>query len=310
MSTALQPAGTPAALGTAPVPPERAASGDEQARSAPGRGFGFWRRARHSPSLIAGVVVTGIVVLVAVLAPVISPYPPDAQDLYHVAAGFSWHHLLGTDEVGRDELSRILWAGRTDLRVGVLAVLFPSIFGTAMGTIAGYYGGVVDGVVMRIVDVLIAFPFYVLVIGLIFVVGTGTTGIYVGFAVVDWVIYARTIRSATLVVRDSDYIAAARVGGLPDRTILWRHVLPNTVSQSIVYVMSDIILVIVAIVTLGYLGLGIQPPTPDWGTMIADGQQFVETQWTLATLPGVAVVITGLGLSLLGDGLADVLRPQ
>ena len=237
-------------------------------------GFGFLRRARRSPSFIAGTILISLIVLSAVLAPWISPYSPNQQNLYHILSGFSSAHWLGTDELGRDELSRMLWAGRTDLRVGVLAVLFPSVFGTLMGTVSGYYGGLVDSIVMRFVDVLIAFPFYVLVIGLIFIVGTGTTGIYVAFAVVDWVVYARTIRAATLIVRESDYVAAAKVGGLPNSKILWRHVLPNTVAQSVVYVMSDIILVIVTIVTLGYLGLGVQPPTPDWGSMIAEGQQF------------------------------------
>lgn len=270
----------------------------------------FLQRARQSPTLIIGGLITLGLVLVAVLAPVISPYAPNQQDLYHILSGFSSTHLLGTDELGRDELTRLIWAARTDLRVGILAVIFPFIFGTAMGTVAGYYGGWVDTVVMRFVDVLIAFPFYVLVIGLIFVVGTGTTGIYVAFAVVDWVVYARAVRSTTLVVRESDYVAAARAGGLPASRILWRHVLPNTVTQAVVYLTNDVVLVIVAVVTLGYLGLGVQAPTPDWGTMISEGQEFLTTYWALATLPGLAVVLTGLGFALLGDGLADVLRPQ
>jgi peptide/nickel transport system permease protein len=270
----------------------------------------FWRRARTSPSLVAGTVITGLIVAAAILAPVLSPYPPQQQDLFHVLSGVSSKHLLGTDELGRDELSRLLYAARTDLTVGVLAVIFPLCFGTLLGTLAGYYGGLVDGVIMRIVDVVIAFPFYVLVIGLVFVVGTGTRGIYVAFAVADWVVYARTIRATTLVVREADYVAAARVGGIGDARLLVRHILPNTITQAIVYAMNDIVLVIVAVVTLGYLGLGIQPPTADWGSMIADGQEFLTTHWTLATLPGIAVVITGLGLSLIGDGLADVLRPR
>jgi peptide/nickel transport system permease protein len=267
-------------------------------------------RARHSPTLIVGAVVTLGLVLVAVLAPVVSPYSPDHQDLYNILSGVSAKHLLGTDELGRDELSRLIFAARTDLRVGVLAVVFPFCFGTTVGTLAGYRGGWLDTVVMRAVDVLIAFPFYVLVIGLIFVVGTGTTGIYVAFAVVDWVVYARAVRSSTLVVRESDYVAAAKIGGLPEWRILWRHVLPNTVTQAVVYLTNDVVLVIVAVVTLGYLGLGVQPPTPDWGTMISEGQEFITTHWAMATFPGLAVVITGLGFSLLGDGLADVLRPQ
>jgi peptide/nickel transport system permease protein len=270
----------------------------------------FISRARRSKTFIAGSALTIGLILVAVLAPVISPYAPNHQDLYDILGGFSSKHLLGTDELGRDELSRLLWATRTDLRLGFLAVIFPFFFGTIVGTLAGYYGGWLDSGIMRVVEVLIAFPFYVLVIGLIFVVGTGTTGIIVAFAVVDWIIYARAVRSTTLVVRESDYVAAAKSGGLPTWRILWRHVLPNTVTQSVVYVTSDIVLVIVAVVTLGYLGLGVQPPTPDWGTMISEGQEFLTTSWALATIPGVAVVITGLALSLLGDGLADVLRPR
>ena len=267
-------------------------------------------RARRSPTLIIGATITLCLVMVAVLAPLISPYQPDHQDLYNILSGISSKHLLGTDELGQDELSRLIWAARTDLRVGILAVIFPFCFGTIMGTLAGYRGGWLDTLVMRAVDVLIAFPFYVLVIGLIFVVGTGITGIYVAFAVVDWVVYARAVRSTTLVVRESDYVAAARTGGLPDWRILWRHVLPNTITQAVVYLTNDVVLVIVAVVTLGYLGLGVQPPTPDWGTMISSGQEFITTHWTLSTLPGIAVLITGMGFSLLGDGLADVLRPQ
>jgi peptide/nickel transport system permease protein len=271
---------------------------------------GFWRRARHSPSFIAGALITGTIVLVAILAPLVSPFSPDHQDLYNILSGFSRTHLLGTDQLGRDELSRLIWAARTDLQVGVLAVIFPFCFGSLVGTLTGYFGGWFDMIVMRIVDVVIAFPFYVFVIGLVFVVGEGTKGIYIAFAVVDWVVYARAVRSTTLVVRESDYVAAARGGGLSNRRVLWRHVLPNTITQAVVYVMNDIVLVIVAVVTLGYLGLGVQPPTPDWGSMISDGQPFLTTHWELSTLPGIAVVLVGLGLSLLGDGLADALRPS
>jgi peptide/nickel transport system permease protein len=273
-----------------------------------GRGL-LWRRARRSRSLIAGCTIIGLIVLAALLAPVLSPAPPNQQDLYHILSGFSAGHPLGTDELGRDVLSRLLFAARTDLRVGVLAILFPFCFGTMVGTLAGYYGRFVDAVAMRVVDVVIAFPFYVLVIGLVFVIGPGIRGIYIAFAVADWVVYARTVRATTLVVRESDYVAAARAAGIGNLRLLARHVLPNTIAQAIVYAMNDVVLVIVAVVTLGYLGLGVQPPTPDWGTMIGEGQDFLTTNWTLATIPGLAVVVTGLGLSLIGDGLTNVLRP-
>lgn len=274
------------------------------------RGRIRWRRLRGSPALIAGATILSLIVLAVIFAPLIAPYGPIHQDLFNTLSGPSGKHLLGTDDLGRDVLSRLLYAGRTDLSVGALAVIFPFCFGTALGTVAGYYGGRTDFVVMRIVDTLVAFPFYVLVIALVFVVGPGVKGIVIAFAVADWVVYARTVRSATLIVRESEYVAAAKVGGLGDLRILVGHVLPNTISQAIVYIMSDIVLVIVAVVTLGYLGLGVQPPTADWGSMISDGQQFLTTHWALATVPGIAVVLTGLSLSLIGDGLADLLRPQ
>jgi peptide/nickel transport system permease protein len=275
---------------------------------APRKRSSLWSRLRAYPALTFGLTLFGLILLAVIVGPLLSSYQPDTQDLTAILQGPSIHHLLGTDELGRDVLTRLLYAGRTDIKVGVLAVLFPFFFGTTMGIVAGFYGGKLDWIVMRIVDVLVAFPFYVLVIALVFVVGTGTRGIYIAFAIADWVIYARIVRSATLVVRESEYIAAARVGGIGDLRILARHVLPNVVTQAVVYSMTDIVLVMVAIVTLGFLGLGVQPPTSDWGSMISDGQQFLTTHWMLATIPGIAVAVTGLSLSLIGDGLADALR--
>jgi len=270
----------------------------------------FLSRALHSPTLMTGAALTATIVALALLAPVIGRYSPVSQDLLHQLAGPSSAHWLGTDELGRDVWSRLLYAGRTDLQVGVLAVLFPFAFGVFIGTVCGYFGGWIDSIVMRIVDVVLAFPFYVLIIALVFVVGFGTHGIYIAFALTDWVIYARITRSATLVARNLDWVAAAEGAGLSRTRVLWRHILPNTITQPIVYAMSDIVLVILAVVTLGYLGLGIQPPAPDWGSMINDGQNFIQTNQWLAAIPGLAVVLTGVGLSLVGDGLADILRPE
>lgn len=269
----------------------------------------FWWRARHNSSLIAGATITGVVVALCVLAPLIGRYGPAQQNLLATFQGPSAAHFLGTDDLGRDVWSRLLYAGRTDLQVGVLAIIFPFVFGSLVGTLAGYFGGWFDAVVMRVVDVVLAFPFYVLIISLVFVVGEGTHGIYLAFAITDWVIYARTIRAATLIARSQEWVAAARGGGLSHIQVVLRHILPNTITQVIVYAMSDIVLVILAVVSLGYLGLGIQPPSPDWGVMIDSGQVFFNTDPWLSTVPGIAVVLTGLGLSLVGDGLADVLRP-
>ena len=271
---------------------------------------GFASRARHSPTFLAGAIMTSTIVALVLLSPVIGRYSPVALDTLHPLSGPSALHWLGTDELGRDTWSRVLYGGRTDLQVGVLAVLFPFFFGVFVGTVCGYVGGRLDTVVMRVVDVVLAFPFYVLIIALVFVVGVGTHGIYIAFGLTDWVVYARTTRSATLVARSLDWVAAAEGGGLSKPRVLWRHILPNTITQAIVYSMSDIVIVILAVVALGYLGLGIQPPAPDWGSMIYDGQNFLQSDQWMAIFPGLAVLFTGMGLSLLGDGLADVLRPE
>jgi peptide/nickel transport system permease protein len=270
----------------------------------------FGARAVRTPAFVTGVGITGVVVLLALLAPVIGRYSPAQQNLLATLQGPGAAHWLGTDEFGRDIWSRLLYGGRTDLQVGVLAVLFPFCFGSLLGTVCGYLGGWLDAVVMRVIDVVLAFPFYVLIIALVFFVGEGTHGIYIAFALTDWVVYARTTRSATLVATAQDWVAAAEGGGLSRRRVLLGHLLPNTISQAIVYAMSDIVLVILAVVTLGYLGLGIQPPAPDWGVMISDGQAFITVHPWLSLIPGIAIVVTGVGLSLIGDGLADLQRPQ
>lgn len=271
---------------------------------------GFRRRWYRTPSFVAGVAILASIVLLAVLAPVVTRHDPIEQDLLNILQGPSREHLLGTDELGRDVWSRLVYGARTDLRVAFLAVLFPFVIGTLVGLVAGYFGRWVDTITNWLVSVVVAFPFYVLVIALVFALGPGTRNIYIAITLVGWVSYARIVRGEVLVAKRREYALAARAGGLSSARIIGRHLLPNVVTQAIVFAMSDIVLGILAIVTLGYLGLGVQPPTPDWGRMIADGQTYLTTNWQLATFPGVAVVITALGLSLLADGLADLLRPE
>lgn len=271
---------------------------------------GFRRRWYRTPSFVAGSSILGAIALLAVLAPLVTTHDPATQDLLQTLAGPSWNHLLGTDDLGRDVWARLVYGARTDLQVAFLAVLFPFVIGTLVGLVAGYYGGLVDTLTSWLVNVVVAFPFYVLIIALVFVLGSGTRNIYIAITIVGWVSYARIVRGEVLVAKRREYTLAARSGGLSDRRILFRHLLPNVVTQAIVFAMSDIVLSILAIVTLGYLGLGVQPPTPDWGRMIADGQTYLTTNWALSTVPGIAVVITALGLSLLADGLADLLRPE
>jgi peptide/nickel transport system permease protein len=274
------------------------------------RARGFRHRWYRNPSFVAGIIILGIVVGMAILAPVIAPYDPNAQNPFHILQPPSSKHWLGTDELGRDVWSRILYGGRTDLRIAFLAVLLPFCIGTVLGCISGYYGRWADTMISRLVEVVVAFPFYVLIIAMVFVLGPGARNIYIAITFVGWVSYTRIIRGEILVAKRQEYVLAAQAAGFRDFRIVGRHVLPNVITQAIVFAMSDIILDILAIVTLGYFGLGIQPPTVDWGNMIADGQQFLTTNPWLSTFPGIAVVITGLGLSLIGDGLADLLRPE
>jgi peptide/nickel transport system permease protein len=268
------------------------------------------RRRRRPASLFAGIAILSIVILLAVLAPLLSSHSPLQQNPSEALLPPSAQHLLGTDQLGRDVWARLLYGGRIDLEVGFLAVVLPFVIGTGIGCAAGYFGGWTDTIAMRTVDVVLAFPFFVLVIAIVFVLGPGTKSIYIAIAVTDWVSYTWIVRGEILSAKRHEFVLAARALGYSRRRIIGRHLLPNVISQAIVYAMSDIVFAILAIVTLGYLGLGVPPPTPEWGSMIADGQEFITTNWQLATIPGIAVVITGLGLSLLGDGLTDLLRPE
>jgi peptide/nickel transport system permease protein len=270
----------------------------------------FWRRWYRTPSFVAGVSILGLIVLAAAAAPLVTTHDPTQQDLLHTLQGPSGSHWLGTDDLGRDVWSRIVYGARTDLQVAFLAVLLPFVIGTLIGLTAGYFGGWIDTITNWLVNIVVAFPFYVLIIALVFALGSGTRNIYIAITIVGWVSYARIVRGEVLVAKRREYVLAARAAGLSNARIVFRHLLPNVITQAIVFAMSDIVLDILAIVTLGYLGLGVQPPTPDWGRMIADGQTYLTTHWELSTIPGIAVVVTALGLSLIADGLADLLRPE
>ena len=258
------------------------------------------------PAGVAGLVLFGLIVVCAICAPLLTSYDPIKQSLSEAfLAPGSENHVLGTDALGRDVLSRLLYGARADLQVGVLAVISPFIIGSLVGLIAGWFGGWVDAIIGRIVDIVIAFPFLVLVIALVFAMGPGTTSIYTAITLVGWVAYCRIVRGQVLIAKEQEYTLAARASGLPTWRILVRHLLPNVVLQAIIFSMSDIVLTLLAIVTLGFLGLGVPPPTPDWGTMIQEGQQFIITKWYMATIPGLAVVLTGLALALIADGIVE-----
>jgi peptide/nickel transport system permease protein len=267
------------------------------------------RRWYRQPALAAGLILFLILVGAAAFAPVITHWNPINQNLQATLQPPSAQHWLGTDNLGRDVFANLLYGLRNDLRIAIIAVLFPFCIGTVLGSIAGYFGGWVDSVIMRLVDVVVAFPFYVLIIALVFVLGPGERSIYIAITLIGWVSYARIVRGEILVAKRQDYVLAAQSGGLSSLRVIGKHLIPNVISQAIIYAMSDIVQDMLAIVTLGFFGLGIPPPTPDLGTMINNGQPFLTTQWQLTTFPGLVVVIVGLSLSLIGDGLADLIRP-
>jgi len=274
------------------------------------------RQVRHyadkplPPTLIIGALITTIVVAVALLAPLLATHDPLAQDLSHQLSVPSAQHWLGTDYLGRDIWSRLIYGARTDLRIAFFAALFPALIGTLIGCIAGFSGGVLLWSLLRIADCLIAFPFYLVVLIVVFAFGSGETGIYVAFATVGWIPYVRVLSTATEAAKRQEWAVAARAAGLSRMRVIFVHILPNIIAQPITMFVVDMVYVIVAIITLGYLGLGIQPPVPDWGSMIADGQSFVTTLWWIPVIPGLAVIITGIGLSFLADGVTQLLRPE
>ena len=267
---------------------------------------GRLRNLRLNSSLRAGLALMGLVIVVAIAAPLLTPYDPIAQQFTDsFQPPFSPGHILGTDNFGRDIWSRIAYSTRLDLQIGILSVLFPFIFGGFVGIATGYLGGKLDTLVMRIVDVLMAFPFLILVIAIMSILGPGLTNLYIAVGVVGWIPYARITRGETLATRHLEYVLAARTIGCSSGRIMLRHILPNVIAPALIYVFTGMVLAILTGATLSFLGLGPQPPTPEWGAMIAEGRQFLLLAWWMTTLPGLALLVVGVALSLIGDGLAE-----
>ncbi|MEK3671478.1 MULTISPECIES: ABC transporter permease [Paenibacillus] len=268
------------------------------------------RRIWNTPSLLIGIIMFAVLILLALFIPYLSPYHPTEQNLSAFLQPPSSTHWLGTDQLGRDLFTRLIYAARTDLTIMVLAEIIPFCTGVLLGMLSGYYGKWTDRIIALITDTFIAFPFYLIVIIVAFASGAGERGIYITFILVGWIVFARVVRGLSASFREQEWVASAQTLGLPGSRIILRHLLPNVLPQAVVVLMTDMVGLLVAIVTLGYLGIGIAPPTPDWGTMISDGQPFITTAWWLSAVPGFAVVYTGIALSLLGDGLADIWRKK
>jgi peptide/nickel transport system permease protein len=259
-------------------------------------------------TLVVGGLMLGLLVLVALVPGFFAPYDPLLFDYKAIMQPPSAAHLFGTDNFGRDMLSRVIWATRIDIQIAIFSTVFPLVFGTVVGTLTGYYGGWLDAIFGRLVDLVITFPFLVIVIAIVAVLGPGLVNMYIAVSAVGWVFYAQLVRAEIRVQKQSDYAAAARVLGYSEARLIFRHLLPNSITPAIVYWMTDMALAILLGSSLGYLGLGAQPPTAEWGVIIADGKNFMSTAWWISVFPGIAIVIAGVTFSMVGDGLADLFR--
>jgi peptide/nickel transport system permease protein len=259
-------------------------------------------------TLVIGVVMTLFWIGLALLAPAISHYDPIKIDVLHTLQPPGAEHWLGSDATGRDVFTRIIYGARQDLAMAFFGVVGPIILGTLIGLISGYFGGRLDAVLMRILEVTISFPYFVLVIAIVAVLGPGLKSYFISLTCVNWVSYTRLVRSQALVLRGADFVLAARTMGLRHSRIMLFHILPNAIVPSVVFVMTDAVLTIVLGSSLGFLGLGVQPPTPEWGAMIAEGQTYLTSAWWISIFPGIAVCTLAMGLSLVADGLARLLN--
>src|SRR5262245_3266241 len=272
------------------------------------------RRAHRLPMVSLGII--SLFVAVAVFAPLVSPADPVAQSLRNKFRPPAWEeggsarHLLGTDRLGRDLLSRIVWGSRVSLAAGVLTVLLASAFGAAVGLVAGYYGGRVDGALMRMTDATLSFPVILLALILAVTIGPRFLNVVVAIAVVLWARYARVMRGQVLTLMELDFIAQARIAGAGAWRIITRHLIPNTLNTLLVLVTLQIGYVIIVEASLSFLGAGIPPPTPAWGSMIAEGREFVTSAWWVSAFPGLAIMLVVLAFNLLGDWLRDTLDPR
>lgn len=269
-----------------------------------------WQRLRHNHALQVGLFLLLLLLLAGFLGPLLLNSDPLAVDFSIALLPPGAEHWFGTDDLGRDVFSRVVHAIGIDMQIASICVILPFLIGTTVGLLSGYLGGWVDTVLMRVVDILWAFPFYVLVIAIVGSLGPSVGNMYIAFTVVVWISFARIVRGEVLLVKRAEYVQAAQVLGYSHLRIILRHVLPNVITPAIVFMMADVVLTILAVTSLGFLGLGIQPPTPEWGVMISEGRNFILDGWWISLFPGLAIVYVGISFALLGDGVDNFLRPK
>ena len=274
-----------------------------------------WGRFLTEPSAVFGSVILAVLILAAIAAPVLAPHDPGQTNLRLRNVPPSWEaegntdYLLGTDPVGRDLLSRIIYGARVSLFVGIVVTTLAAVLGVLIGLLAGYYGGAVDEILMRIADLFLVFPFILLAVTIIAVLGAGLTNLIITLVITGWVQYARLVRGQVLALKGVQYVDAARVAGSGDSRIIGRHILPNLLASVVVLASLQMAFVLLTEAALSFLGLGVNPSTPTWGTMINDGRNYIYNAWWVITFPGIAILLTVLAINMLGDWLRDVLDP-
>lgn len=281
-----------------------------RAQAAWGRRYRLWLKLKANHLAMFGLIVILTVVLLSIFAPWLAPYDPSTQNLANRLAPPTWQHWFGTDELGRDILSRILYGGRVTIGMVVSVVIITAPIGLAVGCIAGYYGGIVDTALMRVTDVFLAFPRLILALAFVAALRPGVESAVLAIALTSWPPYARLARAETMTIRNSDFIAACKLTGASPRRIIARHIAPLCMPSLIVRITLDMSSIILTAAALGFLGMGAQPPSPEWGAMIATAKRFIFDQWWVATIPGIAIFLVALSFNFLGDGLRDVLDPK
>jgi peptide/nickel transport system permease protein len=276
------------------------------------------RRARFlwkNKLIIAGLFLVLIPIVFALAAPLLAPYDPQRQVLEDRLIPPAWQggepsYLLGTDGLGRDLLSRIIYGARISLLVGITVVIIGGVLGTVVGIISGYFGGWVDALIMRIVDIFLAFPFLLLALAIMAILGPGLWKVIIVLGITSWVPYARVARAKVLSVRETEYVEASNALGAKPAYLILAHIVPNIISSIIVVASFRVAIAIIGEATLSFLGLGVTPGTPSWGAILSEGRQYLMLAWWPATLPGLMIMITVLGMNLIGDGLRDFLDPK
>ncbi len=275
-----------------------------------GNRYRIWLNLKSNPLAVVGLTIVVLFIALSLLAPLLAPYDPATQNLGNRLAFPSAEHWFGTDELGRDILSRILYGGRVTLGMVIAVVVLVAPIGLAIGCIAGYFGGIVDTVLMRVTDVFLAFPRLILALAFVAALKPGVESAILAIALTAWPPYARLARAETMTVRGSDFVAAYRLTGASAWRIIARHIAPLCVPSLIVRITLDMSSIIITAASLGFLGMGAQPPSPEWGAMIATAKRFIFEQWWVATIPGIAIFLVSLAFNFLGDGLRDVLDPK